>query len=533
MGDQMVEMLDGDFAFGIWDNRKKRLLLARDRVGVKPLYYAEADGHFVFASEIKALLCHPAISRNIDEEALYHYLTFLVVPAPRTLLQGIYKLPAANWLAVDFNKLRSARESHCYWEPLPGQYAVDNNKLDEQLEELLIRSVEKRLMSDVPVGVLFSGGVDSTINALLFREKIKPEKVRTYHVGIKGTRFYNDEKESALAVAKEIGSEHHSIQISQNDFLETALELASQQDEPLADPVCVPLYFITKHARETGTIVLHAGEGADELFCGYRSYVKWMKFYRYWWRPLSFFPKKVNWLGYQMLRMSHNPTTKKKADALLRLVRGQELFLSSAVAYYDEEKPSILSRDFCLRCTAYDSFDVIAPFYRRIREVWPEASFLQKLTYIELKLRLPELLLMRIDKMSMASGVEARVPFLDRDVVNFALSVPESFKLRDGVAKEPLKRLAAKYVAHDLMYQEKRSFGAPIREWFGESLGGSMSQLITEDADVWDHIFDLGALKNRLTGSIATENEAFQLWAIYNLFNWHRAVVRDERRQVI
>ena len=529
LGDAMVERLDGDFALGLWDGRRRRLLLARDRVGVKPLYYCIADDQFLFASEMKALLRHPAVPREVDDESLHHYLSFLVVPAPRTLVRAVHKLPAGGMLTLELGRPgRPSPHVRQYWEPLPGQATVDPQRLDEQFADLFARSVEKRLMSDVPVGVLFSGGVDSVLNTAYFRDAMRPQPVRTYTVGVRGAAQYRDESDWARAMASRLGSEHHEVMITEDDLLDTARRLAVQQDEPVSDPVCVPLYFVTKLAKETGTTVLHAGEGADEIFCGYDNYRRYLDVHRRYWRPLTRVPRAVSALGFQAARLLAPPTARKHADILRRRALGQELFLSGAVAYTESEKAGIVSREFRARTSGLDSFAVVEPLYRRVAEARPGATFLEQMTYIELQLRLPELLLMRVDKMAMANAVEVRVPFLDRDLVDFALTAPEAWKLRDGISKEPVKRRAAQYVSRDLIYRPKSGFGAPILDWFHSSLGSDMRRLMHEDRQSLEAYFDVRGLDGRLAAGPSSVNQAFQLWVVYNFLNWRRGMLLDQ-----
>jgi asparagine synthase (glutamine-hydrolysing) len=200
----------------------------------------------------------------------------------------------------------------------------------------------------------------------------------------------------------------------------------------------------------------------------------------------------------------------------------QHFFLSGAVAYFEEEKDSILARGFRERHSLADSADIVAPLYAEIEAACPHATFLQKMTYIELQLRLPELLLMRVDKMTMANSIEVRVPFLDRDLVDFALSVPDSFKLRNGISKEPVKRLAAQSVPAADIYRKKTGFGAPIREWFAGELGAEMRVMLRQDAAEWGGFFNIEELRRRLDAKPASANEAFQLWVVFNLMCWRR-----------
>ena len=524
-GDAMVERLDGDFAFGIWDDRRQRLFLARDRIGVKPLYFVQRPEGLAFASEIKALFVSGLIAPELDDESLFHFLTFLMVPPPSTLFRGVAKLPAAGTLSVELGGTSPQVRRGIYWEPLPGRVEVDTDDLDGQLEELFRRSVEKRLMSDVPVGVLFSGGVDSILNAATFGDLIAPRRVRTYTVGMTGAEGYQDESDWARRQAARLGTEHHEVRMTEDDLLDVSHDLARHHDEPLSDPVCIPLYFVSKLARETGTIVLQAGEGADELFCGYDDYRRWIERYERYWRPLSHLPRAVGLAGSHLLRHSRHPIRRKMADALLRRGRGQELFLSSAVGFYEMEKRAVLSRAFHHAHRGLDSFDLVAPLHRRFDEACPNGSFLQRMTYIELRQRLPELLLMRIDKMTLATSVEARVPFLDRDLVDFGLSVPDAFKLRDGICKEPIKRLAARYVGGEAVYRPKSGFTAPIQQWLRKRIGGEMREMLATDRAELEPYFDIAELRRRLDRPFTTVNQAFQLWLVFQFALWRRSVL--------
>lgn len=523
-GADFISRLDGDFGIGLWDVREKRLILARDRAGVKPIYYTYFDGRFMFASEIKALLEYPGISKDIDPVAFYHYLSYLVTPPPATLIHGIRKLEAGSFLILNSadggdHKVRK------YWEPFP---KIDGSqpyeRLDEELESLYSASVHKRLMSDVPVGVLFSGGVDSTLNAAAFQSLISPERVKTFTVGMDDSGDFHDDSVAAREMAAHLGTEHHEVRINDGDLLDAIQKLAMLQDEPVSDPVSVPLYFVTKFAKENGVTVLHAGEGADELFCGYRNYQRFLRHERRYWRYLSQLPKSISQIGSDVFGLSSLPKARKIRDVFARCAKRQELFMSSAVAYYELEKKGILSEEFSHTLRNVDSFDVVRPFYERLHEKSPDASLLQKITFIELQLRLPELLLMRADKMSMANSVEIRVPFLDRDLMDFAVKAPDDYKLRQGIAKEPIKRLAAMYAPRDAIYRRKTGFGVPIKEWFRGRLGSSLDEALVQESGEVTHLLDVPELRARIRQGPRTVNEAFQLWMIYNVLAWHRAL---------
>src|SRR5258705_9956501 len=274
LGLDFVQEIEGDFAIALWDADRERLVLARDRAGVKPLYFYHQGGRFIFASEIKAILEHPAVTPEVNEEALSHYLTFLTTPAPQTLFRGIQKLPAGHMLVI--NRDGEARITK-YWDALPPDSPVVCSEEEHQknILELLRSSIKKRMMADVPFGVFLSGGVDSSANVALMSE-LMSQPVRTFTVGFHDTEELNELK-SARAISKRFGTNHHEVMIGSEEMLRFLPELVFHQDEPIADPVCVPLYYVSKLARDTGTIVVQVGEGSDELFAGYdwfRSYLQ-------------------------------------------------------------------------------------------------------------------------------------------------------------------------------------------------------------------------------------------------------------------
>ena len=271
----------------LWDADREQLVLARDRVGVKPLYFHHKDGRFIFASEIKALLQHPAVTPEIDEESLYHYLTFLTTPAPHTIFRDIQKLPAGHMLIV---KRDGSIELKQYWDALPPATPEKRSEAEhsEEILRLLRDSIRKRMMSDVPFGVFLSGGVDSSANVALMSE-LMSQPVRTYTVGFEDSEELN-ELESARAIAKRFGTDHHEVIIGQKEMQKFLPDLVYHQDEPLADPVCVPLYYVSKLARETGTIVVQVGEGADEIFAGYDWFRKYVRINELFWRHAQKLP---------------------------------------------------------------------------------------------------------------------------------------------------------------------------------------------------------------------------------------------------
>src|SRR5262245_57920960 len=272
-GPDFVRQLEGMFAIGLWDARKGELLLVRDRLGIKPLYYAVLPGTVLFGSEIKAILAHPRVSRRIDLAAFYHYLTFIAAPAPRTLFQGVHKIPPATRVTID---RKGGIRSDTYWDPLDalpenGVPGADEESCAKRIRDLLGQAIEKRMMADVPCGFFLSGGLGSSANVALMA-RLMDRPVRTYSVGFKDHPSYN-EFDYARKVANLFKTEHHEVQIGSRDLLDFMPGLIFHQDEPIADWVCVPLHYVAKLARSTGTIVVQVGEGSDEQFFGYEHYL--------------------------------------------------------------------------------------------------------------------------------------------------------------------------------------------------------------------------------------------------------------------
>ena len=527
-GEAMLDALDGDFAFALWDARTRTLLLARDPLGVKPLYYAFRNQTFLFASEIKALLTHPLVGARMSREGFYHYLTYLVVPAPHTMFEGIDKLRAGE--AIRLSSDGQARRWR-YWTPHPRPARANHHDLDEELEDLFRTSVKKRLMSDVPVGLLFSGGVDSTLNALAFRELVAPAPVSSYNVAMSAAHF-PDESGFATHVAQALGLKHARVDLTEERLLSIIGDVAWHCDEPLADPVTVSQWYVTRLARDGGMTVLHAGEGADELFCGYDITRRFLRHDRWLWQPLSRLPRFVGALGYAALRGAQHPRTMKIADVLRRRALGQRFYMAEAIGFYEHEKRRVLAPRFAQDMQASDSFFQVEPIYQELASEAPATAFIDQMTYIELTTRLPELLLMRTDKMGMANSIEIRVPFLDKALVEFALGAPLAWKLRDGVSKEPLKRLATDWTtrvvprrpnqngASSLFYRPKSGFGAPIQDWFAGALGQNFRSRLIAARDKWEPFVNVSAVADELSGAPATPNRSYQLWTLYMAVVW-------------
>jgi asparagine synthase (glutamine-hydrolysing) len=524
-GVDFVNEIEGDFGIALWDAERGRLVLARDRVGVKPLYFYHRDGRFIFASEIKAILKHPAVTAEINEESLYHYLTFLTTPAPSTLFRNIQKIPAGHMLVVSRDGSIDLKQ---YWDALPPEKLPESMRSRCEVEHskeilrLLRDSIRKRMMSDVPFGVFLSGGVDSSANVALMSE-LMSQPVRTYTVGFEDTEELN-ELESARAIAKRFGTNHHEVIIGQKEMQKFLPDLVFHQDEPLGDPVCVPLYYVSKLARETGTIVVQVGEGADEIFAGYDWFRKYVRINELFWSQAQKLPAALRHsltaMAKPLMEASFNKRT--AIELVRRLGAGESLFWGGAIVFDEAFKRRVLSSDMSARADGLSSYDAVRKHLEYISQARPNSDFAARMTYLELKLRLPELLLMRVDKMTMATSVEARVPFLDHHLVEYAMGLSVDFKIKGASGKHILKQALEKVLPSDLLYRPKRGFGAPVREWFrgdsGEMLGEVIMNSSIRRRDLFDYTFVTKLLDEHRREA---REWSFHLWALLNVSLWY------------
>lgn len=514
-GNDCVHRFRGMFAFGLYDAQKKTLLLVRDRIGVKPLYFTKDNNRLLFASEIKAILADPSIPRRICPQSLADYLSFLTTPAPNTLFESIHKLAPGTMLTITADGAVTERR---YWDALDRPAAIDED--DDTLAELLLAelrsSIKLRKVSDVPTGVFLSGGIDSSTNATLFAES--GGDVQTFSIGYEGQyRSYVDELPQAAAHAARLGAHHHERRIKLDDLLEFSHRMAHHQDEPLADPVCVPVYFVSQMARDAGVVVCQAGEGADELFCGYP-----------FWGTLHKLQRRSDVAGTlplkHLARMGLAVTGRGDGLAcefLRRGIEGRPIFWSGAEGFTHAQKLRLLTRDAQRQVDRLDAWHVIEPFRKRFLDASWSKDAISWMTYADLRLRLPELLLMRIDKMSMAAGVESRVPFLDHRFVELALSIPPEARVRNGEPKSILRRAVRGVISDEILARPKRGFGVPVLDWYGGALGHAIrEEVMSFNAET--SLFNPSALVKLLNNPA----RAVQAWQLYNLALWHRVYLR-------
>ena len=516
-GIECLNKFRGMFAIAIWDDKAKNLWLIRDRVGIKPLYYSIHDGRVVFASEIKALLEDPDQKREINEEAVFDYLSYLTTPAPHTLFDGIYKIPGGTWLCFD---MKGNVKEHRYWDVLDN--IKDLSKMTEEdissnLLSQLREAVHLRKVSDVPVGVFLSGGIDSSTNAALFSEG-ENKKVKSFSIGYEGEyQSYKNELNYAKLAAKHTEAQYHEKLLSIEDLINFLPDMVKHQDEPIADPVCVPLYYVSKLAKDNNVTVCQVGEGADELFWGYPHWKKVLRIQNFADRFIPNIVLRFSVYLLQTLKLNYG----WRYEALRRLSLNQPIYWGPE-PYTHTEKMRILSPRMREKYKDQTSWKSIKPIYDNFLNKSQSQDKLDWMTYIDLNLRLPELLLMRVDKMSMIVSLEARVPFLDHKFVEFSMSIPSEIKTKNGQLKYILKKAVRGLIPDKIIDREKQGFAAPISEWSQESLGELGKIKVKEFCDNTD-ILDWDHVKGYLD-----DNKGIEWWPLLNLGIWWSIYIKQD-----
>lgn len=525
-GERFIERLEGMFAIALWDSSKEKLFLYRDRIGIKPLYYGERNGQLFFASEIKALLTHPAWRAEVDETALFHYLTFIHTPAPLTLYKGVRKLEAGHYLSID--KSGNAIDTEFWDAAIPPPSPDDERYRDEDsiartILTLLTEAIDKRMMSDVPFGVFLSGGIDSSANVALMA-RLMDRPVETFSVAISGQEETN-EFVWARKISSLFGTNHHEVIIDDAGFLDLLPSIVYHQDEPLADPVCFPLYHVSKLARDAGVIVVQVGEGSDEQFCGYQSYLRALTLQRLQ-RSMRWLPSPIKRAGYAaltpLLRARQIDT---KDNVVANLLSGDPIFWSNAVAFHSAEKNALISPKLRAQAAQEDSYEFVRRRLAKLESI-KRADDGEKLIYWELKNRLAELLLMRVDKITMATSIEARVPFLDHKLVEFTMNIPTSIKTKDGIPKYILKRALRGVLPDEIIDRKKIGFAGSGKNMMTPEIFAHCRHLLTTSRhDYFDRQYIARLLHDFET---RRTNVTAKLWMLYNFELWWRYWIGGE-----
>jgi asparagine synthase (glutamine-hydrolysing) len=513
-GDACVSRLRGMFAIAAWDLSRRRLLLARDAVGKKPLYYVHDGERLLFASELKALLCDPSVKRSVSLEALDDYLTFGAVPAPRTIYSEVHQLPPAHCLVWEDGRVRLTE----YWDLSyrPGPPRREDEYL-EQFGAIFDEAVRLRMISDVPLGAFLSGGVDSSaVVASMAAQSAKP--VITTTIAFRDEAF--NEAPHARAVAEALGTDHTEM-VVEAKAAEILPTLVWHLDEPFADSSALPTFYVARAARQRVTVAL-SGDGGDEVFAGYE------------WRY------GLNMLEARVRRAIPGPVRRgllgplsavwPKADRLPRPLRWKfflrNMGLDAEEAYFHDmsvftplDKWGLWSDEMRHALNGYDPFPAFRRHFDRVRE----ADHLNRLLYVDLKTWLPNDILVKMDRMAMASSLEVRSPLLDQKVIEFAAGLPPDLKLHQGTSKYLLKRHAERRVPASAIHRPKMGFSIPLAAWLRGGLRDLAEDLLLSDRARGRGYFEPGRIRAMWSRHQASrQDHSHQLWALMMLELWHR-----------
>ena len=507
-GAACLDRLNGMFAFAIWDEIERRLFVARDRIGIKPLYYALTPGGLAFASEAKALFACPGMRSEVDVSAIPTYMAYGYTPSDTTMFKGVRKLLPGHSMVVTASGVTASQYWDVHYEPASGRTAADTA---DELHDLLLDATRIHLRSDVPVGVFLSGGLDSSsVVSLLTEGGIRG--IKTFGVSYRTGQGF-DESEYARMVSSAFGTEHHTLYVEPQRFLEFIPGYVWHMDEPVTEAAALSLYFISRELRQHVTVAL-SGEGADELFAGYDiyRYMAWLEQYRR-------IPGKVRSLVTDPL-LQRVPHAKVRRYAAMSSASLDRRYLG--VSLQDRDHISTLyTRTFRESITG-DAADLLAPYYARTRD----HDVLTRMLYADLKGWLVDDLLIKADKMTMANSVELRVPFLDYRVVEFAATIPSSMKLRRGVVKWILKRAMHNRLPSPILERPKVGFPTPLAVMFRENLSDYLSDLLLSRRATDREYFARPAVERLIREhSSGTHDHHRPLWQLVVLEEWHRAFV--------
>jgi asparagine synthase (glutamine-hydrolysing) len=515
LGADCVLQLDGIFAFAIWDSQARRLMIARDRMGVKPVYYSQVGDHLVFGSELKVLLEYPGLRRDLDLIALNEYLSLEFVPSPRTILRGISRVEPGFYLLSDAQGLRHVQYWNISLARSEDRPAVKWRDYAEELRRTLSAAVKRELVSDVPVGVLLSGGLDSSAVAA-FAADHHPGQIQTFSVGFDEPSF--DESRYARQVSERLGTRHHELILTSRAGADLVPKIPDFLDEPFGDSSLIPTYLLSKFAREHVKVAL-GGDGSDELFAGYPTLAAH--------RLLGYYERLVPWQARthvipRLLRFMPVSFDNISLDfKVRRFLSGRGVPLESRHhrwlgSFIDEEKQELLS-DW-VKPVVRDSY---AEAYRHAREC-DASMMLNRILYDDLKLYLENDILFKVDRASMAASLEVRVPFLNRHVVDFAASLPLELKLHGLTGKYLLKRAMAGRLPAEVVRRSKKGFNMPVAHWLLAELKPMVTDYLSPARIRRAGLFSERAVDRLLSDHLSKARDnrkqlwtllVFQLWA--------------------
>lgn len=512
-GEDCSKKLNGMFAYAIWDQKKNIFIASRDHVGIKPFYYYFDYRRLICASELKAILQIRDIPKDIDFQALDHYLTFEYTPSPLTIFKKIKKLQPGHSLILKNGSLRIKN----YWVIKNTSFQSNYVDMEEQIRALLKDSVKIQLMSDVPLGAFLSGGIDSSIIVALMAQEMD-QPVKTFSIGFQDSTY--NELEYTRIIAKRYGTEHHEF-IIQPDAVDLTEELLGYLDEPLGDFSIFPTYLVSKMAREYFTVAL-SGDGGDELFAGYDTYIADKAAYYY-----QQLPERIRLSIFSRLLDSIRPSSKKKGfiNRVKRFIEGMDLpqnlhhvrwmaFMSPKI------KKHLYSPELKEKLSMHAEYEFILRYFKETAACGINDG-LNKQLYVDLKTYLPDNILVKVDRMSMANSLEARVPYLDYRFVELASSIPGNLKLKGIQTKWILKKAMADLLPNEILTRGKEGFSIPIKNWLQNELRPMMMDILSPGKIKKEGLFNETYIERMKKEHLAgTQNHSHRLWALMVFEIW-------------
>lgn len=516
-GLDMLQHLNGMFAFAIWDASKEELILARDRSGKKPLYFTEMNGHFSFSSELKALFKLPWIKKEIDNKVLYDFLTYNTVATPHTMFKGISKFKPGHYMVVTKEGIKAYESFNDL------KHRDLNFSSEKELEDLvyskLEESVKLRMISDVPVGAFLSGGVDSSAIVALMRENT-PNEIKTFTIGFENQPNYNELK-YAEKIAKRYNTNHFVKTVSPNDLLDFIPKITDIYDEPQADTTAIPIYFISQLAKEENIKVVLNGDGPDELFSGYTNYERYVKTHQYF-NFANKAPKFIKGIANNLVNKIQPGSP--LSEMTNRLYNNQDFYWPGAGGMKESTKHNIISSHFKNSTNGHSSYNYVNQLKHDYNQFLDGHKFdyTNWLCYSGYRQAVTERFLYRADRLGMAHSIEARSPFLNHEMVQLALSIPSKYKIKNGVNKYILKKSLERILPNEILYRKKMGFNLPIREWAKETIyNGVKDNIVQFNKDT--NIFNLEEVNTQLR-LLKEGNDQYTntIWSIYFLINWYK-----------
>jgi len=512
-GDDLVDHINGMFAISLWDTAKKKLILARDRFGEKPIYYGVFDGKLLYASEPKAILAHPSVKAELNLDALRHYLSYDYVPAPHSIYKGIYKLPAAQILTVENGEIKTRRYWDLSWKKSEKPASLTNAAAE--LRELMSDAVRMRLVADVPLGILLSGGVDSSAIAA-FAVQHATEKVKTFSIGFEEDSF--DESKYARQVSHHLGTEHYEATLSVGTAADLITEIGSWLDEPLSDGSLIPTFMLSRFVRHHVTVAL-GGDGGDELFAGYPMYYGHKVAKMYSAVPGFVRSGMIEPIVKRLPVSTKNLSFEYRAKRFVRssnydlITRHHSWFGSFSI----EEQTALLTSEV----REQTSNDI----YRGAREMLEQCDAtneIERMQFLDINFYMAEDILTKVDRASMAVSLETRAPFLDPRVGQFAASIPLDYKLRGSKGKYILKHSLEGLLPDEILHRKKKGFGIPVAEWLKGRLNPLMRDLLAPERLKHQGLFNPTYVQTLITEhekGVASHHK--QLWTLLVFQLWY------------